>query len=418
MKRIIISCLMLAAGTASVLAQGGATSPYSQFGLGILADQSQGASRGMNGVGIALRNSIQVNAQNPASYSSVDSLTMLIDAGVTGQLSHFKENDVRLNTSSASFDYAVASFRAFRNFGVALGVLPFSNIGYEFSTINHLDDENGSMTSTYSGSGGLHQVFLGFGWRVLKPLSVGVNASYLWGDYSKSVVTSGNSQLHAITKSYSAEIQSYKLDFGVQWMQSLSRQDMLTLGATVGLGHKLGADAVCTTSNTTNGTSTPETVTDAFELPMSYGVGAALNHRNQLLLAADARVQKWGGKSFPEIRNGKYVSSDQLLCDNMNLSVGVDWLPTLDPYNRHFLSHMHYRAGVGYATPYYKINGQDGPKELTVSLGFGMPLGRSTLNVSGQWARRSATNYILDNTFRVTIGFTFNERWFAKWKVD
>jgi hypothetical protein len=47
-----------------------------------------------------------------------------------------------------------------------------------------------------------------------------------------------------------------------------------------------------------------------------------------------------------------------------------------------------------------------------------MPLGRSTLNVSGQWARRSATNYILDNTFRVTIGFTFNERWFAKWKVD
>ena len=81
------------------------------------------------------------------------------------------------------------------------------------------------------------------------------------------------------------------------------------------------------------------------------------------------------------------------------------------------------RLPVVSSTPYYKIHGLDGPKELTVSAGFGIPLvnawnNRSVLNVSLQWVNQSAKNLITDNTFRVTIGLTFNERWFAKWKVD
>ena len=43
---------------------------------------------------------------------------------------------------------------------------------------------------------------------------------------------------------------------------------------------------------------------------------------------------------------------------------------------------------------------------------------RSVVNVSGQWVRSSADNFITENTFRINIGITFNERWFMKWKVD
>jgi hypothetical protein len=58
-----------------------------------------------------------------------------------------------------------------------------------------------------------------------------------------------------------------------------------------------------------------------------------------------------------------------------------------------------------------------------VSAGLGIPLvnawnNRSVLNVSFQWVNQSAKNLITENSFRVTIGLTFNERWFAKWKVD
>ena len=84
---------------------------------------------------------------------------------------------------------------------------------------------------------------------------------------------------------------------------------------------------------------------------------------------------------------------------------------------------MRYRIGAGYASPYYNINGQKGPKELSVSLGLGIPImnaynNRSFLNISGQFVHRSADNLITENTLRLNIGLTFNERWFAKWKVE
>jgi len=58
-----------------------------------------------------------------------------------------------------------------------------------------------------------------------------------------------------------------------------------------------------------------------------------------------------------------------------------------------------------------------------VSAGLGIPIintwnNRSTVNISAQWVRSSAKDLLTDNTFRINIGLTFNERWFAKWKVD
>ena len=71
----------------------------------------------------------------------------------------------------------------------------------------------------------------------------------------------------------------------------------------------------------------------------------------------------------------------------------------------------------------YNIDGKSGPKEFSVSAGFGIPLQnaynhRSVLNISAQWAHTSADNLIRENTFRINVGLTFNERWFAKWKID
>ena len=91
--------------------------------------------------------------------------------------------------------------------------------------------------------------------------------------------------------------------------------------------------------------------------------------------------------------------------------------------SRKFLDKVKYRVGVSYATPYLYINGADGPKELSVSAGFGIPIvnvwnNRSTLNISGQWVRLDAPGLLKENTFRINVGITFNERWFSKWKVE
>ena len=111
------------------------------------------------------------------------------------------------------------------------------------------------------------------------------------------------------------------------------------------------------------------------------------------------------------IRRGLGVALAVVMATGLLSSCGSDYDPVKDI--------MGYKG----STVLFTVNGQDGPKEVSVSAGFGFPIvnaynNRSYLNISGQWVRSTAPGYIKENIFRINIGLTFNERWFAKWKVD
>ena len=190
-----LSCLILSIMVStSVFGQSGTNSPYSQYGLGDLSDQGVGFNKGMSGVGIGFRKGNEVNPINPASYAAVDSVSMIIDGGLSGQLTHYNENGNRLNAKSGGFDYIVALFRVFKNVGVSVGMLPYSNIGYSYSTTEKLPEFDMTVPVRYEGSGGLNQVYLGAGWNIIKPLSVGFNFAYLWGDIERGIGTINSSE--------------------------------------------------------------------------------------------------------------------------------------------------------------------------------------------------------------------------------
>jgi len=417
MSKRIFSSFFVGLLAMSAAAQVSSTlSPYSQYGLGVLSEQSLGYNRGMGGLGIGLRGGKLINAQNPASYSAVDSLTMLFDVGVSGQLTNFKEGSKRLNANTGSFDYAVASFRLLPKVGVTVGVLPFSNVGYNYSAAL-----NSTTTETHIGDGGVTQLLAGAGWEFAKGFSAGFNFSYLWGDFTRSVnVKSSDSYVNTLSRVYVASISSYKLDFGLQWQKKLNMDNLLTVGATVGVGHSLGADAevqvVNTNSQITTNPSDTLTLSNAYRLPWTFGVGAMLTHKRSLSVGVDYSLQKWSSLDYPVFGSDGYAMTADYYRDRSKWAVGADWVP--NPTGRKFLGRVHYRLGVSYVTPYYNIKGQDGPKEFSVSGGFAIPVSRSLVNISGQWVRNSAKDFITENTFRINIGLTFNERWFAKWKVD
>ena len=108
----------------------------------------------MGGTGIGLRDGKLVNTLNPASYSAVDSLTMLFDVGLSGQMTNFKENGNSVNARSADFDYAVGLFRVRKNMGVSFGLIPYSDVGYSYTSTISLNNTVGNLTETYTGSGG------------------------------------------------------------------------------------------------------------------------------------------------------------------------------------------------------------------------------------------------------------------------
>lgn len=422
----ILASFVLATLTTSAFAQSTTNSPYSQFGLGDLTDQSVSFNKGMNGVGLAMRRGYEVNPMNPASYSSIDSLTFLFDAGMSGQITNYSENGKKFSGKSGGFDYVTALFRAFKNVGVSFGVLPYSNIGYEYTQTGILDDRDETeVASQYSGEGGLHQMYIGAGFRPIKPLSVGFNLSYLWGDYNRSMATVESSNLSVLAKEYRADISSYKLDFGVQFELPLNKKDNLTLAAVWSPGHSLKSDPECLITNVKTAIVKADTTTyvisDGLKIPTTFGFGVAYHHAQNLRVGADLHIQEWGSVDFPSYTTGVYALKSGLLKDSYRLNLGGEWTP--NPMARSVFKRIRYRAGVGMVTPYYYINGKEGPKEFSASLGFGIPIAngynnRSVLHISGQFVRRSADNLIKEDMFRLNIGFTFNEKWFAKWKVE
>ncbi|MCD8289384.1 MAG: hypothetical protein LUC26_05685 [Prevotella sp.] len=430
----------LAVVAINLAAQNATNSPYSQYGYGAMADQANGASVGMSGLSQGWREGNTVNFGNPASYAALDSLTFIFDAGVSGICTNFTEAGRKLNAYNSSFDYVIGAFRAFRRVGLAFGVMPYSNIGYSYSsettigTDVYTGNTETTTTNTYSGDGGIHQVFLGIGVDIIKTgrtnVSVGVNGSYVWGDYTKSVINSySDVYVNTLSKYYLAEVNSYKVDAALQWSQQITKNDRVTLGATYTFGHDMKSDPYCRIVSYNSQTGVADTTdyhtNHDLMMPTTIAAGVVWNHANRFRVGLDWKYEMWSKIDYPvyEVVDDVpyYTMQSGQFKDRHKFIVGGEYCH--NERGRKWADRIRYRLGATYSTPYLKINGSDGPKEYGVSAGIGLPIlntynNRSVLNVSASWTRIEAPGMITENTFRINLGLTFNERWFAKWQVE
>ena len=422
---LLAPCSML-----SIRAQvSGTNSTYSRFGLGLPVEQSNGFNKSMGGAGVGIRIGNRVNTTNPASYSAIDSLSLILDVGMRASFGQMKQNSTSVAVKNASLDYVHAGMHIAKRLGLAMGFMPYTSIGYTFSSpetpvTNDVNTTQAITTSSsYSGSGGLNQAYLGLGWKVYRNLSIGANASFLWGQYEHNVVPlfleggSSSSYYNSVAKTSHASLKTYKLDFGIQYPIRLTRQDWLNLGTTAGLGHKIAQDATFVV-----GGDTTAVASSPFDLPYTFAFGAAWQHKNTLLVAADVRHELWSKCHVPAEEGSSYVPTTGFYKDMTKVAIGAQWTP--NPFGKYW-ERIQYRAGMNYTTPYLKVNGQNGPCEVRLGIGAGLPItnkinNRSVVNVGLQWMRRSAsgTGMVKEDYLLINLGVTFNERWFMQYKIE
>ena len=89
---------------------------------------------------------------------------------------------------------------------------------------------------------------------MLKNLSVGVNASYFWGDINRTRVVYFPSVSGAYNYNHQsvASVSSYKLDFGAQYTLDIDKKHSVTIGAVYSPELKLGNDYSVTTQMVSN----------------------------------------------------------------------------------------------------------------------------------------------------------------------
>ncbi|MBQ9362391.1 MAG: hypothetical protein IJT97_03110 [Bacteroidaceae bacterium] len=450
----ILFLLALSVMPLLTMAQNGVNSPYSRYGFGLLSDRSMGFNKAMGGVAQGFRNSQEINIANPASYSAVDSLTALFDLGMTVQNGNYSMGGVRQNIKNSSFDYAAYAFRATKGLGIAVALLPFSKIKYDFASESETLQGNNNLTSSYaySGDGGLRQIMIGAGWQVLKPLSIGMNVGYLWGEYEHNMTMAySSSSTYGIKRSYTADISTFTLEGGAQYTVKLSKKELLTIGATAMLGHKMGNNAYRTTATMNASTveaSSADTLENAFQLPHTIAVGATYYLGNKLRAGIDFELQRWGHVRFPVTENydqkkqtGSYTHTYHVLNDRIRIAAGAEYLPDFTA-QRSIFKKMRYKVGGYYSRSYANANesklaSSKKPSEFGLTAGVTIPISNRNLfysspkiNVTFSWVHTSIPYYmnsslvtptvgtLKENYLRLSVGLTLSERWFYKWKVQ
>lgn len=351
------------------------------------------------------------------------------------QTALFNQEGSKTNAQNTSVDYVTVGFRALPRLGISLGLVPFSTIGYSTNSSETIASYPNEITQTtsFSGDGGLHEVYGGIGWAPIKPLSFGVNVGYLWGDLEHTVKMSfSESTAYSNRQTYETDLRTYKVDFGLQYIQPFDKDNRVILGMTYGLGHDINSRAdyykqTIESSTVTWGDSI--SVSDAYQFPHSFGVGLTWEHKNSLRVGVDYTYQKWSKLKFPQVVTTstddeiKYVTKTGNFTDLHKIAVGFEYVP--NPEGLRWRERIRYRAGFSYSTPYVKIDGLDGPRSYVASAGIALPIinmynNRSLLNLSFQYERvkPKSPGLITENYFRICLGLSFNERWFMKWKVE
>lgn len=404
--KTLFICLSIA-GIA--FAQNGTTSPYSQFGYGILGDNAIGAQRAMGGVGYALHNNRQINVMNPASYTSMDSLTFLFDIGLTYQNTITREGDLRESRQSGSIDYIVMQFPLGRYMAGSVGLLPFTNVGYSFAS----SIDNG--TDSREGDGNISQAYVGVSGEPFKGFSIGANVSYLFGNLTNSssgIPQNGSTGIFQTNM----KVRDFHLLFGAQYAIEWGKKHTLTLGAVYSPGKDVLGRAYSSTYDVSSSTTIEAdtlNMKNNYSLASTYGGGISYNYDKRLTIAADVTYQNWADAKFTNLNRQPPQPSTGVFNNRLKVALGAEFRPKTIGSN--YFEHISYRAGLFYNRSYLKVNGND-MNEIGASCGFGFPLAtnKSVVNVSFEYINRqcSPVKLITEDHFRISVSLTFNEMWF------
>ena len=113
----------------------GAYTPYSIFGIGEIAKEGTAYNKSMGGTGIATRNRRFLNYTNPAAVTARDSLSFMADFGLEQKNTLFTQGNKTSGNNTFNIHNFAMSFPIYRSSAFMVGISPFSDVGYDFSSL-------------------------------------------------------------------------------------------------------------------------------------------------------------------------------------------------------------------------------------------------------------------------------------------
>ena len=419
---------LLCFSTVTLLGQKNVNSPYSRFNIGSLNPSGSFRSLSMGGTGVAMRDNNSVYFDNPASYSSVDTISFIFDFGVDYAKYQLDNGTSKFSTSDLNFNHLLMAFPVSKRIGIATGLVPLSN-GYYYLTQSiksgdpNYDPITGEVNFIHQGSGSLSKYFLGTGIRVIKNLSVGINMNVIFGeltrlnqfefvDYTNSYNQNGKENLR---------INGINFDYGLQYSARIKKNYFVTAGFSYTPRSNLSSSLTkLTTRFTAYNFTSNDTLSytyshpnDSTKFPASFKTGISFGKTDKFVVEVDYAYTKWA--------EGMIHGMDSSLANTSAWMFGIEFIP--DKYsNSSFLNRVEYRLGGHISDNYLRLKGVQ-LKEYGVSCGLGFSM-RKTLSkatIFFDYTRRVGDltrGLHNENIYSAGISLNLYERWFLKRKYE
>jgi hypothetical protein len=397
-------------------------SPYSSYGIGDINHSSNGMLDAMGGASYGMQSPYFINFRNPASYAAFDSLSFIADVGASVFVSTLAQKQQSQQNTYMQPGYLALGLPVTQHWRTSLGILPFSSVGYDIEKTTILEDI-GEVTYNYNGSGGIYQLYWGNAFKICKGLSIGFNASYLFGtiyNYQNAAFEGSNYTNTLIADAI--KIKGIYLDAGLQYMFNIGEDHRIGLGVIYSNTAYIWAKEnllINSYSGVFVETSSYDTVwsedgiSGRLNIPQSIGGGVSYSYKNKLTVAADVTWQNFAKFQF--------LQPSTSMKNTLSGSLGLQFIQ--DPYSSRFFKKMAFRLGGKYSTGNLELRNKP-ITEFGVCLGVGVPLNtfntHSSINLMFEYGKKGtlANDLVLQNYFRVSFSFSLQERWYQRVKLD
>ena len=414
-NKIIVSlCLFLSLAS---FAQEGTSSPYSFYGLGDVRFRGTVENRSMGGLSV-LSDSIHINLQNPAQLASLKLTTFAVAGTFTP--TKMKTSTQEEKSQRTTLDYLAVGLPS-KKFGFGFGLIPYSSVGYKI--LNFATDTD-PTTRRYTGTGGINKAFFGMGYQITKKLSVGADLQYNFGNIETKSVNFIDGVQYGSREINRSEVSGVNYNFGLAFQSKISKKLTIFSGLTytpqanlnLANERKVATIQFLTAGGERVVEEEDINVDDSkLKMPSKLTFGTAIGQVRKWMIGTEITFQGTSdlGNRFNDISNATYENS-------VRYTLGGYYIPKYTSYTS-YLSKVTYRGGFRYENTGLLVFGQQ-INDYAMTLGFGLPLNGtfSNVNLGFEFGKRGTTNagLIEENYTNISLGFTFNDEWFRRRKIN
>ncbi len=419
-KNFVVAIVCIA--TLGLHAQDGTVSPYSYFGIGDLRSNGSIENQMMGGVSM-YGDSIHVNLDNPAAYSKLGLVVYTIG------LSH---NELRLksftdeqNSSVTNLDYLAIGLPLGKGFGLGLGVMPYTSVGYNVVSEN-VNTNGVTVSNQFFGSGGLNRIYLSLGYQITKDLSLGVTGNFNFGSLENTTIQSVEDVLFGTINIKESRVNGVDFNYALNYTPKVSSKHTLYTSLLVNTQANLTSDnsEQIGSFSTASGQSIETTEVNLHaqmlkytfvKIPTTTTLGVGYGEDKKWFVGAEYSFQGFSNFSndFLAVQNLEYK-------DASTIRLGGYFVPEYTSFTS-YAKRITYRAGLRQTKTGMVVNNKE-INDFGITFGMGLPLGGSfsNINLGFELGRRGTTSadLIEESYFKVNLGLSLNDKWFLKRKIN